>query len=108
MPLSYNTDLQFPLLIDYYLSSGLINVGHLVHGILARHHTASIMSERSDYNLEVATIVLHFIMLIQCYLDTFLFASVTKFLIFLHIRRALECKLFRSRCNARANVLVLP
>jgi hypothetical protein len=85
MPLSYNTDLQFPLLIDYYLSSGLINVGHLVHGILARHHTASIMSEWSDYNLEVATIVLHFIMLIQCYLDTFLFASVTKFLIFLHI-----------------------
>jgi hypothetical protein len=76
MPLSYNTDLQFPLLIDYYLSSGLINVGHLVCGILARHHTASIMSEWSDYNLEVATIVLHFIMLIQCYLDTFLFASV--------------------------------
>jgi hypothetical protein len=76
MFLSYNTNLQFALLIDYYLNSDLIDGGHPVHAILARHHTASILSKQSEYNLGVATIVLDFIMLIQCYLDTFLFASV--------------------------------
>jgi hypothetical protein len=95
MFLSYNTNLQFALLIDYYLNSDLIDGGHPVHAILARHHTASILSKQSEYNLGVATIVLDFIMLIQCYLDTFLFAGVIQFLVFLHIyiHHALETQI---------------
>jgi hypothetical protein len=79
---------QFPLLIDSYHSLGLIDMGH---AILARHHIVSIICEQSEYNLEVATIVLDFIMLIQRYLDTFLFAGVTQiFFIFMHIHHAIE------------------
>jgi hypothetical protein len=70
---------QFPLLIDSYLSLGLIDMGHPLYAILARHRIASIICEQSEYNLEVATIVLDFIMLIQRYLDTFLFAGVDQF-----------------------------
>jgi hypothetical protein len=95
MFLSYNTNLQFALLIDYYLNSVLIDGGHPVHAILARHYTASILSKQSEYNLGVATIVLDFIMLIQRYLDTYLFAGVIQFLVFLHIyiRHALETQI---------------